>query len=244
MMKKRLFRVMLFGVVGLTLLCIAILGISAASNLNLPLHSQVTDRLPDLEKARLAEATHLRRSLGDTVWPGWGVEEIPIIVYNEEYAFLVGYPDPPTGWVRMPQNEPRGGPWEAVPDDTFEGQVYYRQRLPDPEITPENFTVLVGERWAATIQTKEYAEIEFYAGFREEIPPALRSIFPYRLAWVCSWARWIPISASLSTRPSMRSREAWYLLAWMRLKRLIRARVSIPGTILPSRTPGTRKWTC
>lgn len=168
---------------GLILLCIAALGISAFINLNLPTHSQTTERLSDVEKARLAEAAHLRHSLGEAVWPGWGLPEIPTIVYNEEYAFLVGYPDPPDGWVRMPQNEPRGGAWEAVPNDAFEGQTYYRQPLPNPEITPENFTVLVGERWVATLQTKEYAETVFYTDFQEELPPALRPIFPYRLAW-------------------------------------------------------------
>jgi hypothetical protein len=182
-MKRRFLRASLFSALGLTLLCVVLVGISALSNRSLPARSQITDRLSEVEKARLAEAIHLRQALGETVWPGWGLFDIPIIVYNEEYAFLVGYPDPPDGWVRMPQNEPRGGPWEAVPDDAFEGQGYYRQRLTDPAITPENFTVLVGERWAATMETKEYMEVHFYAEFREQFPPFLQPIFPYRLAW-------------------------------------------------------------
>lgn len=182
-MKKLFLRIIIFGAMGLALLCVAVVGISTLSNLNLPTHSQVTDHLSDLEKARLAEAIHLRQTLGDTVWPGWGRLDIPIIVYNEEYAFLVGYPNPPAGWVKMPQGEPRGGPWEAVPDDTFEDQVYYRQRLANPEITPENFTVRVGERWVATMETKEYMEINFYVQFRKQFPSILQPIFPYRLVW-------------------------------------------------------------
>ncbi len=182
-MKKRFLRIMFFGAIGLISLCVAVVGISYLSNLNLPTHSQVTDHLSELEKARLAEAIHLRQTLGDMVWPGWGLLDIPIIVYNEEYAFLVGYSSPPAGWVKMPQDEPRGGPWEAVLNDTFEGQVYYRQRLANPKITPENFTVLVGERWVATMETKEYMEINFYVQFREELPSILRRIFPYRLFW-------------------------------------------------------------
>jgi hypothetical protein len=106
-----------------------------------------------------------------------------MIVYNEEYAFLAGYPDPPAGWFKMPQKEPRGGAWEVVPNDTFDGQVYYRQRLMSQAATPENFTVLVGERWVATLQTRDYSEIAFYAGFRNEVPPFLRGIVPYRLVW-------------------------------------------------------------
>lgn len=182
-MKKKFLRVILFIVVGLIILCFALAGIFALSNTNLPTHSLVTDRLSALEKARLAEASHLRKSLGDKVWPGWGAINIPTIVYNEEYAFIVDYPSPPAGWFKMPQKEARGGPWEAVLGDNFNGQVYYRQRLSNPESTPENFTVLVGERWVATMQTKEYMEITFYAGFRGQLPPLLKSIFPYRFFW-------------------------------------------------------------
>jgi hypothetical protein len=81
-MKKRFFRIIFFGSLGLILLCVAVVGISTLSNLNLPTHSQVTDHLSDMEKARLAEAIHLHQVLGETVWPGWGQMDIPIIVYN------------------------------------------------------------------------------------------------------------------------------------------------------------------
>ena len=170
-------------IVSILLLCLAVVGISAMSNIGLPVGSSVTDHLAAVEKSRLAEAIHLRQELGDEVWPGWSSQDTPIIVYNEEYAFLVGYSDPPEGWIRMPQNEQRGGPWELVEGDDFEGQPYYRQPLPDPDITPENFTVLVGERWVATMQTKEYMEIAFYEGFRSDLPPVAQPFFPYRLAW-------------------------------------------------------------
>lgn len=152
-------------------------------NQSLPTQSNSVDRLGEAEKARLAEAIHLYSSLGDVVWPGWGGIEIPIIVYNEGYAFLIGYPDPPAGWVKVPQNQLRGSTWEIVPDDNFAEEPYYRQPLPNPEITPENFTVLVGDRWVATLQTKEYSRVAFYQGFSQELPPFIRSIFPYALVW-------------------------------------------------------------
>jgi hypothetical protein len=185
-MKKhtgRIRKALAFTLLGLLLLCLGSAGFFFLSNRSLPTHSQVVDRLSVLEKARLAEAIHLRQTLGEETWPGWSRAEIPIIVYNEEYAFLTGYPDPPDGWVKMPQGERRGRPWDAVRGDMFEGQVYYRQRLSDPQKTPENFTVVVGERWAATLQTREYSEVAFYAGFLEELPPFLVKVFPYRLAW-------------------------------------------------------------
>ncbi|MFP4395858.1 MAG: hypothetical protein ACLFTI_11400 [Anaerolineales bacterium] len=181
MIKKWLLRIG-GGVVGLLVLIIAV---TAVRNRNLPTHSSVVEHLSDLEKARLAELFHLRAALGDAVWPGWGAEEIPVIVYNEAYAFLIGYPDaePPAGWVKVPAEERRGGPWEIVPEDTFQGQPYYRQPLSSPDKTPENFTVLVGDHWVATMQTKEYAAVAFYNGFREDLPGFLRPIFPYRLVW-------------------------------------------------------------
>jgi hypothetical protein len=148
-------RVLFITILSLLFLCLAIGGLLAISNRNLPEHSQVIDRLSDLEKARLSEAIHLRQELGNAAWPGWGEVDIPIIVANEEYAFLVNYPDPPDGWVMMPRRERRGGTWAEVPDDRFEGQVYYSQRLQSPDLTPGNFAVLVGDRWVATMGTGE-----------------------------------------------------------------------------------------
>ncbi len=182
-MKRKITKILLFSLLVITLLCAGVVGFLVLSNRRLPTRSQVVDRLSDLEKARLAEAIHLRQTLGNAVWPGWGEADIPFIIYNEGYAFLLGYPEPPDGWVKVPQNEARGGHWEAVPGDTFNGQVYYRQELPDPEITPENFTVLVGDRWAATLATKEYSLVSFVDGFSDGLPPVIRTIFPYRWMW-------------------------------------------------------------
>ncbi len=179
-MKKKIILV----IVGLIALVLLLLGASMISNLTLPTRSRLTERLSAVEKARVAEMFHLRDELGNTVWPEWGDADIPVIVHNEEYAFLLGYPGhPPAGWLKMPGREKRGGPWEPVSEDTFQGQVYYRQPLPDPQATPENFTVLVGDDWTATLYTREYAEIAFYKGMQEEMPGFLRPLIPYRLLW-------------------------------------------------------------
>lgn len=176
-------RTAVIGIASMLCLCVVAAGLLALSNSRLPTHSAVVDRLTTLDKARLAEAAHLREALGDQVWPGWGQADIPIIVSNEAYAFLTGYAAPPPGWVKMPTREQRGSVWQAVPGDLFGGQVYFRQPLPDPDVTPENFTVLVGDQWVATMGTKEYMEIGFYQGFRQDLPPVVRELFPYRLAW-------------------------------------------------------------
>jgi len=161
-----------------------LLGVSALSNLGLPEHSGIVARLSDHEKARLAEYFHLREALGNQVWPGWGSADIPVIVYNEAYAFLVGYPDvPPEGWRMVPSGETRGGSWQLVPEDDFFGEVYYRQRLEEGGGTPENFTVQVGGRWVATLMTREYTRIRMVSDLKEELPAPLQHIVPYRLVW-------------------------------------------------------------
>jgi hypothetical protein len=158
-----------------------LLAISALSNLGLPPGSALVETLSEADKIRLAETTHLRQTVGDAVWPGWGQADIPAINYNESYAFLVGYPEPPDGWIKVPQGSQRGGPWEPVPGESFNGQPYYRQSLPDPDITPEGFTVLVGERWVSSLQTYDWASISLAQTIRRDLPSFVRPVFPYRL---------------------------------------------------------------
>ncbi len=167
---------------GLGALIALLVLLSALSNIGLPTHSQVVERLSDLDKARLSEAIHLRKTLGDATFPGWGEADIPLIVYNEQYAFLIGYPQPPAGWKKVPTNTQRGGSWEAVVDDNFEGQTYYRQKLPGNGVTPQAFTVKVGDRWVASLTTYEWMKIGLADQFRQELPVFLKPVFPYRLA--------------------------------------------------------------
>jgi hypothetical protein len=180
---RKIFR-FIFKALKWTFLFILLLAVvSALYNLTLPDRSEVTAILSEKEKACIAETMNLLHVMGNEVWPGWGEVHIPIIVYNEEFAFLVGYPNPPAGWKKMPAETFRGGEWEPVPDDHFFGSVYYRQPLPDPDVHPENFTVKVGEQWVATMQTREYAGVAFYKGFKEELPPLLNAVFPYKIFW-------------------------------------------------------------
>lgn len=163
----------------LLILLILLIIASALVNRTLPTASAEVERLSAAEKGRLAEFIQLRTQLGDAAWSGWGTAEIPIIVYNEQYAFLIGYPNPPDGWIKVPRQEFRGGPWELVPDDSFAGTAYYRQELPATGETPEAFTVLVGQRWVTSMPTQEWMGISMANQFREGLPPFLVPIFPY-----------------------------------------------------------------
>jgi len=128
---------------GLLVLVIVALAGSALSNLLLPSHSEVLDRLSDLDRPALEEAFHLRRQLGDQLGPGGG-GEIPLILYNEEQAFLVGCREPSPGWNTVTSRCP---PRRRVAVRSLRrggGQPYYRQRLPDDGATPQAFTVRIG----------------------------------------------------------------------------------------------------
>jgi len=175
---RKLLVIIPITIVGLLVLLIAV---SAISNLGLPQKSPVVENLSETDKIRLAETMHLRQTLGNAVWPGWGQADIPAIVYNEAYAFLVGYPQPPAGWIKVPAGLKRGGEWEIVPDDTFDNQPYYRQKLTDPDVTPQAFTVMVGERWVSSLQTRDWATISLMQTIRQDLPSILQPVFPYRL---------------------------------------------------------------
>jgi hypothetical protein len=180
---KKIVRFILKTIKWAFLLFVGLAILSALYNLTLPNKSRTVENLSAKEKAFIAEAMNLQQKIGNEVWPNWGDTIIPVIVYNEKYAFLIGYRNPPAGWFQMPNKEVRGTEWELVNTDDFWGATYYRQPLPNPEITPECFTVMVGDRWVSSMQTKEYAAIAFYNGFREELPPVLNAVFPYKIFW-------------------------------------------------------------
>lgn len=178
-MKKasKIFLVVLLFLAGL---CVGLLVVSTLINLGLPKASAHPETPGQAELTRQAELFHLRRAAGDEVWPGWGAAELPAITYNESYAFLLGYPGTPsTGWVKVPAETLRGGMWQILEGETFDGQTVYFQPLSDG-IYPENFAVRVGERWVSSLQTREWTEIQLAQTVRADLPGFLQPVFPYR----------------------------------------------------------------
>ena len=162
--RRRGCRIMAILMAGFVFVCLLASLISALSNLTLPSDPENTDRLSALDKARLAEALHLKDELGDEVWPGWGTEDIPVIIWNRDYSFLVGA-----------ENLPKG--WELVAGDSYEGNPYYRQRSVDPQ----NFAVPVNGYRAASMATKDETDKALREIWQEVLPPPLEQIFPYRV---------------------------------------------------------------
>jgi hypothetical protein len=180
---RRIRKALLYACLGLLFMCLLTGGISALANRNLPTRSAIVEQLAEDDKRYLLEAIHLRQTLGERVWPGWGQADIPMILYNESYAFLTGLDRPFAGWVKVPEASVRGGAWVPLADDTLAGQTYYRQPVADAARTIGAFTVKVGERWVAAFDTHTWSQISFHQGFYRELPPVVREVFPYTLAW-------------------------------------------------------------
>jgi len=159
-------RILLWIVLGLLVLCLAGAGLSALSNQSLPDSIEDSGRLSSLDKARLAETLQLKQTFGDQVWPGLSTTQIPILLWNRDYSFLIesDINAAPTGW-------------EEVPDDTFLGRPYYRQVSDDPQ----NFAVQVADRWVASIGTKLETDLFIREMIQESLPPPIGQVVPYRL---------------------------------------------------------------
>jgi hypothetical protein len=144
-------------------LCSFLAALSSASNRNLP-DEESSDTLSSVDKARLLEALHLKATLGDETWSGWGTAEVPAIIWNRSYEFLVNYDgDTPMGWSN-------------VESDDLDGQTYYRQRADDPQ----NFAVRVDNTWVASMATKQTTDHFLIDTFRDNFPTPIKQIFPYR----------------------------------------------------------------
>ena len=159
-------RIILGIVLGLIAVCLVGVGLSALSNQGLPQSIEDSGRLSSLDKARLAETLHLKQTLSDQVWPGLAAADIPILLWNRDFSFLVGE-DINSAPAR----------WQVVPGDTFQGQPYYRQASDEPQ----NFAVQVGDRWVASVGTKLEADLFIREMFQESFPPPINQVIPYRL---------------------------------------------------------------
>jgi len=181
-MRKSIRKYWLLAVLaGIPVLCALALLAAYLSNRSLPQQSAQRELLGAQDKAQLAEFYHLLPAVGEQVWPGFGARPIPVILYNEDHAFLAGMPTPPDGWVKVPATQTRGGAWQAVPGDSLGGETYYRQPVADPGGQIGAFTVRVGDEYTASLATLEWMRIGLADQLRSDLPAALREVFPYRI---------------------------------------------------------------
>ncbi len=130
-------------------------------------HLYDSSQLGPSEKAELRDIHQLRTLFGEDVWPGFGQAQIPIILFNDRYEFLVGTTQAPA-------------PWETVAGDEFGGQAYFRRRM----VQANAFAVKVGEQWAGSIGSRERMNREMLLQVHKQLPPILARLFPYVFATI------------------------------------------------------------
>lgn len=164
--------------------CIGLTALSTVVNLFLPETSKQSEKLSEQDLARVLEAKNLRKELGDQVFPGFGTVDIPTLIFNEEYAFLIGESDPAMGWMKVPQEQQRGGEWQVMPVlESFPNIAYYRTAYDrnKPGQEPDAFTVRVGETYVSSLPSAEWFKVGLMNQFRMDLPGFLKPIFPYSL---------------------------------------------------------------
>ena len=146
-------------------LCLLAVGTSWVTNQFLPRKVDNADEMSRQDIARAEEALNLIGTLGSQTWTGLG-DDLPLIIWNDTYAFLVNAENQLEGWEILDGTEINNLP------------VYIQEN----EANYQAFTeVLPDGRYAGSMATKDAVNIGFVEMFRENLPPIINQIFPYRL---------------------------------------------------------------
>jgi hypothetical protein len=105
------------------------------------------------DKAQIIEFERFKKSFGSQIWPGFGAEVIPLVLYSRDYDFLIWHPDPPVGWAK------------AIKDSVM-GISYYTR----PSVNPQAFAVRVGDLWAGSLNTLSHMDMSLESQVRENVP--------------------------------------------------------------------------
>ena len=163
--QKRRPRMIIILVLSLVGLCILTAGISFITNQSLPEPSSTPDNLIQQDLAHAEEALNLMDQLGDDVWPGLS-GNIPLLLWNEDYAFLINSQEKLAGW-------------ENLEDVVVNNLPVYVQKN---DANYQAFTEeLSNGQYAGSMATKNATNIGFINLFKEDLPPVISQIFPYRL---------------------------------------------------------------
>jgi len=163
--QKRSLRVIPFIVFSLIGLCLLTAGIFFLTNQFLPEPSSTPNELSQQDLAHAEEALHLISELGDQTWPELS-GNIPLLLWNDEYAFLTNSQEEVAGWDRLEDAQVNDLP------------VYVQKNDADYQAFTE---ILPNGNYAGSMATKNATNIGFINLFKENLPPVVSQIFPYRL---------------------------------------------------------------
>ena len=126
------------------------------------------DTLSASERRVVAEARRLKAAYGGRVWPGLARADLPVVLYNDRWEFLVGWPaSAPEGWERAGSGELLDAP-------------VWRRRDRDPR----PFVVEVEDRWAARYPVPRVLERRHVLRARRDMDPLSAALIPVSLSTV------------------------------------------------------------
>jgi hypothetical protein len=85
-------------------------------------HAQSSRRLPEQDRARLAEAFRLAEAVRPAVWPGWERTPMPVLFVADSAEYLIGHPDPTADFSSLGR------------DSLLRREVYVRSRRFPPTL--------------------------------------------------------------------------------------------------------------
>lgn len=146
-------------------LCLLTAGISFISNQFLPKASSTPDKLSQEDLFRAEETLNLMDRLGDQTWPGLD-GSIPLLLFNDSHAFLINSHENLEDWRLL-----EGAHVNNLPVYVQEKERNY-QAFTEP---------LANGQYAGSMTTKNATNVGFINLFKQDLPPVISQVFPYRL---------------------------------------------------------------
>lgn len=146
-------------------LCLLTAGISFISNQFLPKASSTPDKLSQEDLFRAEETLNLMDRLGDQTWPGLD-GSIPLLLFNDSHAFLINSHENLEDWRLL-----EGAQVNNLPVYVQEKERNY-QAFTEP---------LANGQYAGSMTTKNAINVGFINLFKQDLPPVISQVFPYRL---------------------------------------------------------------
>jgi len=163
--KSRARKIVIISTLSLIGLCLLAVGTSWVTNQFLPTNVENAEEMSRQDLARTEEALNIMGNLGSQTWSGFG-DDLPLIIWNDTFAFLVNAENQLEGWEVLDGAEINNLP------------VYIQENEANYQAFAE---VLPNGRYAGSMATKDAVNVGFVEMFRENLPPIINQIFPYRL---------------------------------------------------------------
>ncbi|MDW7680984.1 MAG: hypothetical protein SCK70_10490, partial [bacterium] len=160
--RNRKITVIILSLLGL---CLLTAGISFISNQFLPKASSTPDRLSQEDLYRAEETLNLMGRLGDQTWPSLNAS-MPILLFNDSHAFLINSQENLENWRLL-----EGAQVNKLP-------VYVQEKERDYQAFTEP---LSNGQYAGSMTTKNATNVGFINLFKQDLPPVISQVFPYRL---------------------------------------------------------------